>query len=232
MYHRIARCPKGTLVPGHYVSPAAFRRQLKALRWLKFKPIGLAEAVDRLEGANLDESKRVALTFDDGYANFADAAMPLLLEQKVPATVFIVSNLIGATNEWDASKGDVRETLMTAVQIKDAFSKGMTIGSHSTRHQHLTTLSDGDAKAAIVQSKLQLESLIGSRVDYFCYPYGEENESVRRMVGEAGYRAAVATRKRPNVPGVDRYALSRVNIRKDTALPVFLMKLLKASRFA
>ncbi len=230
MYHRIAPCPRGSLVPGHYVSPKAFARQISALNKLKFEVIGMQEVVDQLQNNTQSTHVQVAITFDDGYENFFTSALPILKEQKLPATVFIVSDLLGATNEWDESRGDVRERLMTAEQTREASQQGITIGSHTTRHQHLTQIPAHNARESIERSKSDIEKLTGKPVDFFCFPYGEFNPEVRNLVEQAGYKAAVSTRKAANIPGADLFALNRVNIRRDTSLPIFLMKLFRATR--
>ena len=47
------------------------------------------------------ERALVGISFDDGYASVLENAVPELLRREFTATMFIVSGLLGGTNEWD-----------------------------------------------------------------------------------------------------------------------------------
>jgi peptidoglycan/xylan/chitin deacetylase (PgdA/CDA1 family) len=216
--------PRGTTVPGHYVSPKRFATQLRLLRRFGYSPIDLREV------QTTRESKPIVITFDDGYENFYSNAFPELVRYDVPSTVFLVSNLLGKTNEWDSRNGDVTEDLMTVRQIKDAQQKGVHFGSHTLDHADLNAVEPGEAMRQIAESKLNLERSLGREVTTFCYPYGRKSEAVARMVEEAGYQLACSTERGLNTPSTPKFLLRRTNIRNDTLIPVFIYKLLREAR--
>jgi hypothetical protein len=74
----------------------------------------------------------VGLTFDDGYADFATTAVPILRRYGFTATVYVLADRLGGVNEWD--QGAPRERLMTAVQVRAVASAGMEVGFHGLRH--------------------------------------------------------------------------------------------------
>jgi peptidoglycan/xylan/chitin deacetylase (PgdA/CDA1 family) len=69
-----------------------FRWQMRILRnyW---NPLPLDEAIQRLRSGSLP-ARAVAVTFDDGYADNATQALPILLEEGVPATFFIATGFL------------------------------------------------------------------------------------------------------------------------------------------
>lgn len=225
MYHKVAPVDRRSKVAGHYVSPSQFRRQVKALRLLGYQTVKL--------GSLFEEElpkKPVVLSFDDGYENFLTNAIPIMRESNMNGTVFMVANQIGGTNQWDVQIGDVEERLMTLDQLKEAVALGAEVGSHTLDHAHLDQVEMAEARRQIVDSRTRLTEALGVPIDTFCYPYGGKTSQVLGLVEEAGYRVACSTDKGINSRDTNRYALKRINIRSDTILPVFLMKLWRAYR--
>lgn len=74
------------------------RRMLEQhLDWLgrRYRFISLDELGARLESKDGREDPAVAITFDDGYRDFYDHALPILKRKGVPAAVFVVTDLVG-----------------------------------------------------------------------------------------------------------------------------------------
>lgn len=96
-YHRIAE--PGIDLFEQCVSPRHFAEQLDVIRSIA-TPMPLADLVERASSSRLPE-RGIAITFDDAYADLLDAAVPLLREASVPATVFAVSGRLGREFWWD-----------------------------------------------------------------------------------------------------------------------------------
>jgi peptidoglycan/xylan/chitin deacetylase (PgdA/CDA1 family) len=88
------------------------------------------------------------------------------------------------------------------------------IGAHSCTHPALTTVARKEAKGEIVQSKSQLEAVIGRPVECFAYPYGSNSRLVRALVERSGFKCAFATGERSfaSWSNVNRFAIPRVDI--------------------
>ncbi|KMS90956.1 polysaccharide deacetylase [Streptomyces regensis] len=214
MYHSVGDCSDD---PYHItVSPDRLERQLRWLRRRGLRGVSVAEllaARARGEGRGL-----VALTFDDGYADFLDNALPLLDGWGCTATLFVLPGRLGGDNAWDPL--GPRKPLLTADGIRRAAAAGVEIGSHGLTHVDLTRADDIVLKAETAESRAALEELTGTPVTGFCYPYGTVDRRAVEAVREAGYTYACAID-----PGelTGPHVLPRVYIgQDDTAVRLFL----------
>ena len=204
MYHNVGPRPQGVRIKGLYVNLWRFKRQMAELAAAGFStPEFAAFAVQR----------GVFLTFDDGFRNVFDNALPVLQRHKFRAIEFLLPNLIGKTNEWMEREGDVTEPLMDKAQVRDWLAAGQQIGSHTLNHPHLPRLPENEAREEISASKKKLEDLFGIPIEHFCYPYGDWNERVRDLVAAAGYRTACTTDFGVNDPGTPPFELKRITAR-------------------
>lgn len=225
MYHRMGAPPKGTILPGHYVEPTTFERQLKLLRKLKRPVVALHEALQSLEEPR--RNRPVLITFDDGYRSFSELALPILRRHQMSALVFLVTGLIGKTNEWDEREGDVTEQLMNPDEIIAATSDGAEFGAHSHTHPRLCEIKKSAMQQEVVANFNGLQQFRTEPPLSFCYPYGSFNSDAQAAVREAGFDCAFATSKGRIDSNTDRFALHRINIRRDTGAIGLLFKLIR-----
>jgi peptidoglycan/xylan/chitin deacetylase (PgdA/CDA1 family) len=127
----------------------------------------------------------VGLTFDDGYADFAHYALPVLRRFGFTATVFVVAQRLGGTNEWDLAGAP--KPLLTAQQVRNAAAEGVEIGSHGLRHVSLIGADIEEVVADVAGSRSILQEVSGQRVSGFCYPYGDVDALTVEAVRAAGY---------------------------------------------
>ena len=130
---------------------------------------------------------------------------------------------------WDAPKIDVDTEerwyrLLNWDQVHEMQQHGFEFGSHSCTHRELTSVTRERCWDEIARSRKQLGDRLGTEVHSFCYPRGDLNATVMEMVGEAGYRCAVVTPPRPQIP-TGRFALRRVGIYAHNSFPVFRLKI-------
>ncbi|MFC7193458.1 polysaccharide deacetylase family protein [Halosimplex aquaticum] len=150
---------------------------------------------------------RVAITFDDGFSNFYKYAVPLLRKYEIPATVFIVSGTL------DNTKTNLEtDRTMNRAQLKELVDDDLiTIGNHTRTHPELPTLSsERQVREEIVGAKENLESILGTDIDLFAYPYGEFDERAVAAVRDT-HRAAVATIPEPWKPSDNIHQLPRIS---------------------
>ena len=156
----------------------------------------------------------VVLTFDDGFADFAANAWPLLTDRGLAATLYVTAGDLGGRSEWLASAG-VRLPMLTPREIADLAADGCEIGAHSMTHPHLDCLPHAVAYEEIRHSKDVLEQVLGQAVDTFAYPHGYHSRATKELVMAAGYRSATAVRNALSHADDDRYAIARVTVTSD-----------------
>ena len=213
MYHRIATDgPPG--LKQWRVSPEIFDDQMSALHRAGYQTITLVEWADALIDQRPVQGKRVLLTFDDGYSDFLSAAIPALQRYEFSATMFLVAERIGQTALWDASYGDCAP-LLSWEEIKSLQEIGIEFGGHSCIHRKMTEMGSTELAEDTRRTRAILEEGLGVPVPTLAYPYGEQNEFVRRVVGEVGTTAAVTCEPGISKLGDDPLRLPRIEIAGD-----------------
>ena len=229
MYHEIADVPRETLYPGKYVPESLFQRHLQLLKKMGKNIVSLETALAMLDSETAHRA--IVMTFDDGYRSFAETATPAILAQNGTAIVFVVSDCVGGTNQWDTQLGDMQESLMSWDQIREVKKSGMVIGAHTKNHVHLDQCELSVTEEEIIGSKSAIESEIGEPCSVFCYPYGGYNRNIQSIVKKAGFDYAFATLKGGLSHSKDRFALPRVAMRCDTSPAIFVYKLWRLYAF-
>jgi peptidoglycan/xylan/chitin deacetylase (PgdA/CDA1 family) len=180
-YIRINPNPSDRVGFGLSTPPTAFRAQMQCLADHGFHVIPLHQAVLAIEHRSGLPSRPVVLTFDDGYADFFTAAVPILRSYGFTATSFVVTGRMG----WGG--------YMTPSQIVAADGMGFTIGAHTVDHVALAAQAPARASWEIRQSQLTLETLLGHPVLDFAYPYGSFNTYDIGQAKSLGFETAVST---------------------------------------
>ncbi len=200
----------------------AFKLQMWYLKAAGYRVVSLKEMLAFASGDKKAKNRgpMAALTFDDGYIDFYENAFPVLKKYGYPSTVFMVSGLAGRTNLWDrAAYGYGHEKRLLGWQKASELSEGgVTFGAHTRTHPHLTSISASRMKEEILGSKLEIEDRTGRQADFFCYPYGDYNGEVVRVVKEAGFLGATSTRRGYVLKGDDRFELKRMSAGPKTWL--------------
>lgn len=97
LYHRVLAVADE--YNGWDVTAQEFEQQMRVLRE-RLAPLPLAEALDRLATRSLPPGA-VCVTFDDGYADNADVALPILQRTGVPATFFVATGYVDGGRMWN-----------------------------------------------------------------------------------------------------------------------------------
>jgi len=224
MYHQIDEPPpRGTSLRGLTVAPRSFARQMALLKMFGYRGLSMRDLMPYLQGER--QGKVVGLTFDDGYQNNVEHALPVLRKHRFTATCYGVSSMMGATNLWDHSLV-AEKPLMSLGDWQTWRDAGMDVGSHTLTHAKLTELPPYDALAQIADSKRELEQALGCEVDHFCYPYGWFSPEHRDMVEQAGYQTATTTVRGRVHPRADRFTLNRIMVARATNLVQFAAKVM------
>lgn len=219
MYHRVTDAPAPALAR-FAVAPAAFRRQMEWLRARGFVPVGLADFEAHVwEGAALPD-RPVLLTFDDGYRDFGENAMPVLESLGLPATVFLPTGHVGGSSAWDARFAPAA-SLMGWDEIAALAARGITFAAHGRSHVRLTALTHAELVAELVDPPREIAGRLGNAVTAMAYPYGAWDEAVARSLWWAGARLGFTTEGRRWRRGDKAMAIPRLEVRGDMDLTEF-----------
>jgi peptidoglycan/xylan/chitin deacetylase (PgdA/CDA1 family) len=224
MYHNIDRPPQGARLRNLYVRTGAFARQMFLLRLFGYQGLSMSAAMPYLRG---EKQGRVAvITFDDGYVDTLENALPILQKNGFSATCYFISQRNGQYNDWDAAALNVRKPLMNDEQVRTWHTAGMEVGAHSRTHPRLTACTDTELLDEIAGSKTDLETLTGSAVTQFCYPYGDLDERVSTAARQAGFDAATTTQRGRVRVGDAPLLFRRILVSGSTFPHLFLLKLM------
>jgi peptidoglycan/xylan/chitin deacetylase (PgdA/CDA1 family) len=192
------------------VAPAAFRRQMDFLASQSYRVVDVVEAAGLLGRGSL-HPRTIGLSFDDGYLDVAEHALPVLAGHGFRATVFVAPAVIDGTAWFDWHR--YQPTLLDWDDIAELDADGtLRFEAHSLTHPNLTALDEHVARQEIAGSKLHLESRLRRPVEAFAFPSGLFGERERHLVAEAGFRIAVSCEPGVNGPATDRLALRRRQI--------------------
>jgi peptidoglycan/xylan/chitin deacetylase (PgdA/CDA1 family) len=249
MYHSISG---GGSAAGHpyyetRTSPTTFARQLAELAANGSRVVSLAELVKGLQ-AEAPPQGVVALTFDDGYQDFATEALPVVQRHGFPVTVFLPTAFMG-----DQRLSFKSYPCLTWAEVRAMHSAGVTFGSHTVSHRQLAELPPHQVEEEVRQSKDAIEQAVGAPIEAFSYPYAfpEPDRAfvarLRSVLEEVGYRYGVTTVLGTVRNGDDPFFLPRlpVNDADDTQLfrakldgaydwlhaPQYVSKAMKARRW-
>ncbi len=158
----------------------------------------------------------VVLSVDDGYHSIYENVYPLLKRYRMTMTLALITGCITegrpsySPSDRFLNEREIRE-MMDSCDIE--------IASHTLTHAWLTRLDSASAWREIADSKRQLESLFGTEVVTFVYPYGDMNGRVRNLVRRAGYK--LARKVGPGTPNlwVEPYRIPEVELRMQAQLP-------------
>ena len=217
-YHRVAPVMNNSWTIGNKL----FEAQMD---WLgeRFEFISLHQLQRRMEH-NSNDRPAVAITFDDGYADNVDFAVPLLLERNIPFTYFVTLHHILSGEQFGHDRevgNDARPNTMD--QIRKMAEQGVDIGHHGRHHVDMAKITDADRLYdELVTARQELEAAIGEKVEYFAFPYGlPENMSAEafNVAQEAGYAGVCSAYGGYNQPGDDPFHIQRFH--GDPDMPRF-----------
>ncbi|UCG52369.1 MAG: polysaccharide deacetylase family protein [Candidatus Latescibacterota bacterium] len=205
-YHKLSErfCFEGT-----WTTPNRFLGQIDYLIGAGFSFIGEAEFLAALDDPSAGSSKRLLLTFDDGYEELYDMYLDHLVPRGIPILVFLVVGYVGRENTWDLSMGRRSFRHLDWRQIEEMAKKGADFGSHGFSHTDLKTAGAEILDREIARSREIISERIGTPIRSFSYPFGRYTSTIKTTVEAAGYSAAFSLYPRHRNEHIDRFALRR-----------------------
>jgi GT2 family glycosyltransferase/peptidoglycan/xylan/chitin deacetylase (PgdA/CDA1 family) len=222
-YHRVSDSHNPALAEWA-VRPESFRRQMQHLRAKGYQVVTVRELLAAF-AAGRSLPPTVAITFDDGYRDVVENALPILQELEFPATMYVVPGRVGASAEWDVKFGGDMAPLANACELRRLVDAGWEIGHHTRSHPDLTELNDEQLHDEIDTARHELEAIVQTPVTTFAYPFGLYDRRVRTEVQAAGFDGALAFGSHAASFRSPDFATERVGILRDHSMIDFRLLL-------
>ena len=208
MYHRVDNLKSQDQLT---VSPDLFEQQI---HWLSkhHRIVSLKELSASLQHGNASSSA-IALTFDDGYLDNLEHALPVLEKYQAPATLYVTTQFAAQKERHPRYPTEKKRLHLTWAELRELSAHALIeIGSHTLSHPMLSSLSAADSHSEITQSKSIIENELGHAINSFCYPAGNHTTREIESARSAGYQTAVTVKPGVNRRNTNPLALKRLEI--------------------
>jgi peptidoglycan/xylan/chitin deacetylase (PgdA/CDA1 family) len=215
MYHKVNDLwPNPTTVPVH-----VFEEQMALLAELGYTPVPLGAVLGHyLRGEALPEGA-VLITFDDGYRDNLENALPVLNRHGYPAVLFVPVGFLDGVRPLPHEESlrllGIENETVDWPELAELEAGGVRIESHGIGHRPLSELEPAEAAREIALSKLRLEEGLGREVEAFAFVKGslaDYRPEHASLVQQAGYKLAFTSVSGANGPATDRFRLRRYNV--------------------
>jgi peptidoglycan/xylan/chitin deacetylase (PgdA/CDA1 family) len=174
--------------------------------------IGTREVLDIIAGRVPLDGRYFHISFDDGFAGVVRNAVPILIDHRMTATIFITTAFVDA--DFDDVVGYCTRTMDYAApieiagweELRRAHAAAFEVGSHTHHHVRLTGMS-GDVNRMMMEletSKSLIEQKLAARCISIAWPYGmnaDVDERALEAIQRAGYEACFSGVRGRVIPG-------------------------------
>jgi peptidoglycan/xylan/chitin deacetylase (PgdA/CDA1 family) len=209
LYHRVGGSS------GEIDLPATlFERQLEHLA-TQDRALTLDQAVAGDPGGG------VVVSVDDGYRDFFETVLPLLVRYHVPAVLYLATGLVAGEGD-----GPDDPDALTWTQLAEAVSTGLvTVGSHTHGHVDLARAPERVRRHEMVRSKELIEDRLGVDCHHFAYPWAVGSPAADRLARELFDSAALDAWRTNRAGATDPWRLGRTPVLASDGLAFFRAKL-------
>ncbi|MFI5000689.1 MAG: glycosyltransferase [Reyranellales bacterium] len=218
-YHRVAEGGPPDLAR-YRVTPAAFAAQMRWLRRHGYHAVTSADVARHLASGQPFKGRPVFITFDDGYRDFHDAAWPILQAHDFCAEVFLVTDRVGGTAEWDVAFGPPAP-LMGWAEIQSLAAAGVQFGSHMASHSHAAELGSREMVLEAARSRALIERALGTECLSIAAPFGEVDGRFVSIAAQCGFKVGLTMASGLAQLSDDPLQLPRIEVLGDWSLEAF-----------
>ena len=199
MYHRFGE----SKYPSTSIKLEQFEAHLAELKSGGYNVMALPEIIKSLQKGTAMPDKTIGITIDDAYLSVYNNAWPRLKKLGLPFTLFVATDPIDQNIHG----------YMSWSQIRELSENGVTIGSQTASHLHMTTADPYTNKRELEKSNIRFKKELGVRPNLIAYPYGEASQSVLKLVKDFGFVAGFGQHsgvaaKTPDMFYLPRFALN------------------------
>lgn len=209
LYHRVVGAGGEIDMP-----PALFERQLQVMA-AQDRVLTLDQAVAGDPGGG------VVVSVDDGYRDFYDTVLPLLVRHRVPAVLYLATGLVAGEGD-----GPDDPDALTWSQLAEAVATGLvTVGSHTHGHVDLARASEQVCRDEMTRSRDLIEDRLGVACRHFAYPWAVGSPVADRLARKLFDSAALDAWRTNRAGSTDPWRLGRTPLLASDGLAFFKAKL-------
>ena len=228
MYHSISDDSEPGVSPYYKTStpPAVFEKHMQWLNKEGYRSVSLEEGLRIVRQKGLEQERIVAITFDDGFGDFYDAAFSILKSHGHTATIFLSTAFVGEKRRSFKNK-----ECLTWKEVRELRAHGVRFGSHTVNHPVLYGISWRDIENELSLSKQQIEQALGEEITSFAYPYAfpqhdrHFTDQFVQLLRRQGYQNSVTTMIGRAGPDDDLFRLKRLPVNSGDDVELFAAKL-------
>lgn len=228
MYHHINEHAGDTVT----VTPEVFAGQIQFLAGAGYTTLTLSELLEFIRGEKPVADRSIVITFDDGWLDNYLFAYPVLLKYRFRSASFLITARTNAATVVSLPErvpchaeakqllheGEAGRVVMDWKIVRQLQREGYAeFHSHTLTHRRATRLTPADLAAELVLSKAMVESELGSRCSFLCWPYGDCNAATAAAALAAGYTALFTTEDGFNRVGSDPCRIRRIEVQDSVA---------------
>jgi peptidoglycan/xylan/chitin deacetylase (PgdA/CDA1 family) len=171
--------------------------------------------VQRRVRENDSSRPAIHLTFDDGYSDNCEQAIPEVIRRGIPCTYFVTLEnvLSGQPFEHDLRRG-VPIPPNTLEQLRWMSRQGIEIGAHTRNHRDMGLVTPENISNEISDCANELSGLICQPIRYFAFPYGLAENMPPAAIADvisAGMQGFCSAFGGYNLPGRDWFHIRRIH---------------------
>ena len=167
-----------------------------------------------------------AITFDDAFVSIIENAVPILKKHNLPVGIFVPTGNLGQPPRWKIPENCPikNETVMSRRQIAELDNDGFEIFSHTVSHATLTEIENSRLETELVNSKQDLENIVGHQVSGISYPHGACDDRVCKAALRAGYSMGFTIEPYTNDEYTDNMKIGRFSVSPRDSMTKFKLK--------
>ncbi len=196
------------------ITETGFKQQVD---WYQenFDLVDLGECQRRIR-SGFNDRPTLSITFDDGYADNCEFALPMLIERGIPLTYFVTTDHTSLARPFPHDVDRNQPLEPNSIESLIALSAaGVEIGAHTRSHPDLGQISDPAILFdEVIAAAREMESLVDQKIRYFAFPFGQTenlNPAVFRLLQEHGFEGACSAYGGLNAIGDDAFHLQRLH---------------------
>jgi peptidoglycan/xylan/chitin deacetylase (PgdA/CDA1 family) len=220
MYHKVNDLPGNPIT----IPVSLFDEQMAQLRELDYTVVDLDAVLAHYTDGKALPRRAVLITFDDGYRDNLENALPVLAKHGYTGVLFVPIGYLDSPmplpHEHRLAAGGVKNKTLDWAELAELEAGGIRVEAHGISHRPLADLELDEAAREIALSKLRLEERLGRPVRAFAYVKGSEADYKPvhlSLVRQAGYDVAFTSVSGANSATTDPLRLHRYNVEPYSA---------------